>query len=416
MKDLDALLKIGTQGGALDVRRKRPAHPPGWEPLVITESGGYVTTAPQESPPEDWNSFLTELLPPGMNPEDYEIDGSTVEVRAWDGNIGGGELKRFYYFKARIKRRRAPEQLIDLEDLLRATKRHRAPKRPQIADDRTYWLHVTDLQAGQADGDGVAGLVSRVNQLKDLAISDLEGLKKSGKPAGSIFIPITGDLVEGISGWYATQTFSVQLDRRDQVKLVRRLLSDLLLELAKTGLPVHVAAVPGNHGENRQDGKAFTTFSDNDDLALVEQLAEAFSLGGVDNVTFSFPQRDRLSMTVLVQGHVVGLTHGHVARSSGPVESKILDWFKRMAATKDPLGDSEILFTGHYHHARYQQLVGGTEWIQGGALCDSSAWFSQTAGLVNDPVVMRGTITKEQKLEWIAPHRWPRTQAESYTV
>ena len=47
MKDLEALLQIGTDGAALDVRRKRPAHPPGWEPLVITETGGYVTTAPQ---------------------------------------------------------------------------------------------------------------------------------------------------------------------------------------------------------------------------------------------------------------------------------------------------------------------------------------------------------------------------------
>lgn len=416
MKDLDALLKIGTDGAALDVRRKRLAHPQGWEPLVITETGGYITTPPQANPPEDWEAFLAELLPDGMNPEDYEIDGTTVEVRAWDSNIGNGELKRFYYFKARIKRRSLPKQLTDLEDLLRATKRHKSPKRPTTGANRTYWVHVTDLQAGQADGDGVAGLVSRVQKIQELAKQDLEDLRKSGKPAGSIFVPITGDLVEGITGWYATQAFSVQLDRRDQVKLVRRLLADLLLELAKSGLPVHVATVPGNHGENRLDGKAFTTFSDNDDLAVVEQIAEAFSLGGVSNVTFSFPQRDRLSMTVLVQGHIVGLTHGHVARGSGSVEAKILDWFKRMAATKDPLGDSEILFTGHYHHARYQQLVGGTEWVQGGALCDASAWFSQTAGLVNDPVIMRGTITNEQKLEWVAPYRWPRTQPESLEV
>jgi len=87
-----------------------------------------------------------------------------------------------------------------------------------------------------------------------------------------------------------------------------------------------------------------------------------------------------------------------------------------MSATRDPIGDSEILFTGHYHHAIYKQLVGNTEWVQGGALCDTSAWFSQSMGLVNDPVVMRGTITKAQKLEWIAPHRWPRSVPESRTI
>ena len=414
MADLEKLLEIGTGGGATEVTRARDKHPKGWEPLIITERGGYITTAPVLEPPKDWNAFLAELLPEGMDPVDYEVDGDSVEMRAWDGNVGEGNLKRFYYFKARLRKKTTALAILEnIEDLIKQLRKVKPGKTKAIADDRTYWIHLTDFQAGQADGDGVAGMVARVRQLADLAIQDLEDLERSGKPAGSIFIPITGDLVEGVTGWYATQTFSVQLDRRDQVKLVRRLISEFLLELDKTGLPIHVAAVPGNHGENRLDGKAYTTFSDNDDLAIIEQLAEAFKLAGKTRVTFAIPQRDRLSLTLEVQGHVIGLTHGHVARGSGSVEAKILDWFKRQAATRDPMGDVDVLFTGHYHHARYQQLVGGTEWIQGGALCDASSWFSQTAGLVNDPVVMRGTITKEQKLEWVAPYRWPRSRPET---
>jgi len=415
--DLERLLKIGTEGGAVEVKRKKSQHPQGWESLVISERGGYITTPPQASPPENWDAFLAELLPEGMNPKDYEVDGASVEMRAWDGNIGEGEIKRFYYFKARLKRKTLLIAGVDLDDIIKAAKSAKTPKRSKtLPNERTYWLHVTDLQAGQGDGLGVAGMVSKALQLADLAIQDLKDLEKSGKAAGSIFIPITGDLVEGIEGWYATQTFSVQLDRRDQVKLVRRLLTEFLITLEACGLPIHVAAVPGNHGENRQGGKAYTSYSDNDDLALVEQIAEAFSLAGKTNVTFSLPQKERLSLTVEVQGYIVGLTHGHVARSAGSVEAKILDWFKKMSATRDPIGDSEILFTGHYHHAIYKQLVGNTEWVQGGALCDTSAWFSQSMGLVNDPVVMRGTITKAQKLEWIAPHRWPRSVPESRTI
>jgi predicted phosphodiesterase len=417
MPDLDKLLQIGTDGGAVEVRRGKAAHPAGWEPLVITERGGYVTTPPQAAPPKDWSDFLAQLLPEGMDPADFEIDGDTVEMRAWDGNVGQGEIKRFYYFKAKLRRKASALAVLrDLEDLLDAARKSKPGKSQTGTNDRTYWLHLTDFQAGQADGDGVAGMVTRVRQLANIALQDLKDLAKAGNAAGSIFIPITGDLVEGISGWYATQTFSVQLDRRDQVKLVRRLVSEFLLALDETGLPIHVAAVPGNHGENRQDGKAYTTFSDNDDLAIIEQIAEAFQLAGRDRITFSLPQRDRLSLTVEVQGHVIGLTHGHVARGSGSVEAKILDWFKRQAATRDPMGDSDVLFTGHYHHARYQQLVGGTEWVQGGALCDASSWFSQTAGLVNDPVVMRGTITKDQKLEWVAPYRWARSMPDTRVI
>jgi predicted phosphodiesterase len=213
------------------------------------------------------------------------------------------------------------------------------------------------------------------------------------------------------------QTFSVALDRRDQVKLVRRLLTEILVDLASIGLPIHVAVVPGNHGENRQNGKAYTTLGDNDDVAIVEQIADAFALSGnLGHVSFSFPDKERLSLTVEVQGWVVGLTHGHVARTTGTPAAKILNWFKNMAVARDPIGDADLLITGHYHHFICQQLVGDTWLIQGGALCDASSWFSQTAGLVSDPCIVKGTITRAQKVESLMPYTWARTQVESRTI
>lgn len=413
---LDKLLKVGPDGPSVDkVRAKKNVHPVGWEPLVIGEHGGFITTGPQEEPPADWSQFLAELLPPGMDQEQFEVDGTSVEMRAWDGNVGEGEIKRFYYFKARIRRRNNLEQ-VRLDDLIAAAQKVKLPKLVKAETERVYWFHVTDLQAGQGDGDAVEGMVGRALQISGIVKSDIETLKKSGRAASQIFVPVTGDLVEGILGWYEMQTFSVKLDRRDQVKLVRRLLSEILLDVAKTGLPIHVAAVAGNHGENRNNGKAFTTLSDNDDIAIVEQIADAFSLAGIENITFSLPQRDRLSMTVDVLGWVVGLTHGHVARYGNGVEGKILGWFKSMAASRDPIGESDILFTGHYHHARFQSLIGDTYWIQGGALCDTSAWFSQSAGLVSDPCLMRGTITKAQKIESIMPFFWTRTRTSTKAI
>lgn len=417
-KNLDRLLQVGTAGSAVDVvRGRKHKHPEGWTPGVrISNDGGFLVTDPRETAPSDWAQILDELLPPGVDRDAYEVEGETVEVRAWDANTGGGETTRLYYFKARIRRRQALEDAgINLDDIIDAAKKAKVKKPSTTTDERVYWMHITDLQAGQADGRGVEGMVSRVLELARLAHADLEDLRKCGRPASSIFVPMTGDLVEGISGWYEMQTFSVELDRREQVKLVRRLLTELLLALASYGLPVHVAVVPGNHGENRQNGKAYTTLGDNDDVALVEQIAEAFALaGGLQHVTFSFPANNRLSLTVEVLGHVVGLTHGHIARGGGTgVEGKILAWFKTMAATRDPLGDSDILFTGHYHHARYQQLVGDTLWVQGGALCDASDWFSQALGLVSDPVVMKGTITRERRVESVMPYSWDRTRPAS---
>lgn len=416
--NLDALLGVGTDGPAADASRgRRNAHPKGWEPVVIGEQGGYITTAPQAEPPKDWNAFLAELLPAGMNPEDYEVEGTSVEMRAWDGNVGGGELKRFYYFKARVRRKVAYSEGKDFDALLAAVKKAKPKPVAQTDNERAYFIQITDLQAGQADGDGVEGMVRRALQLPELVKDDLTALTKQGRPATSIFVPITGDLVEGVSGWYEMQTFSVTLDRREQVKLVRRLLTEILMSIASNGLPVHVAVVPGNHGENRQNGKAYTTLGDNDDVAVVEQIAEAFQLSGkFEHVTFSFPAKNRLSLTVEVCGWIVALTHGHLARAGSGTSGKLLNWFKTMAGIKDPVGDADVLFVGHYHHLILMQLIGDVILIMGGALCDASDWFQQSLGLVSDPCVVKGTITRANKVESFMPYFWNRTKPQSRVV
>ena len=149
----------------------------------------------------------------------------------------------------------------------------------------------------------------------------------------------------------------------------------------------------------------------------MEQVAEAFRLSEkFKHVTFSLPHKERLSLTVEVQGCVVGLTHGHVARTTGTPAAKILNWFKSMAASRDPIGDSDLLVTGHFHHVILQQLVGDTWLLQGGALCDASAWFSQTAGLVSDPALNKWTMTREQMIEQFMPYTWNRTKVHAQTI
>jgi predicted phosphodiesterase len=407
-KNLDELLKIGNDGPAIESRRKRDSHPEGWSPALEFDGIQGVATLPPSDGVPDFDDFLKEQ---GFDPDEFEVIGSprTSRWQRYDG-----EWLCAYRFSFR---RKNEIEKADIDELVKSARRAKPKKIEAVENERAYFIQITDLQAGQADGDGAEGMVARALAIPQLVRDDLTALKKSGKAATSIFIPITGDLVEGVSGWYETQVFSVSLDRRDQVKLVRRLLMEILVDIGSLGLPVHVAVVPGNHGENRQNGKAYTTLHDNDDVAVVEQIAEALKLSGnFDNFTWSFPGRERLSLTVELLGHVVGLTHGHIARGGTGVEGKVLGWFKSMAATRDPIGESDLLFTGHYHHARAQQLIGSTWWIQGGALCDTSAWFSQSAGLVSDPVLSKGTITRGQVIESLIPFAWSRTKVETKPV
>jgi predicted phosphodiesterase len=405
---LEALLQVGVSGSSSEAVRRRDKHPEGWRPsLEFDGTSGVATLPPSEGVP-NFDDFLIEQ---GFDPEEFEVVGAprTSRWQRYDG-----EWLCAYRFNFR---RKTPLSSYDIDDIVSVAKRARV-KPPVAADfERVYGFQLTDLQAGQGDGFGVEGMVEKALQIGGIVADDLQALKKSGRAASRIFVPITGDLVEGIWGWYEMQTFSVSLDRRDQVKLVRRLLTEVLVSIASHGLPVHVAVVAGNHGEFRHNGKAFTSLGDNDDIAVVEQVAEAFALAGnLDHVTFSFPEKERLSLTVDVLGWVVGLTHGHVAKAGAGVEGKILNWFKSMAATRDPIGDADVLFTGHYHHPRFQSLIGDTYWIQGGALCDTSAWFSQSYGLTSDPCLMRFTMTTEQKVESVMPYFWSRTKVNTIEV
>jgi hypothetical protein len=124
VSDLDALLRVGVDGPAAQVRRPKVEHPKGFTPgLKLSKTGGeIVVQSDQQAVPADWNDILTQLLPEGFDPGDYEVEGDSVEVRAWDGNIGGGEIKRFYYFKARIRKKGDPLQDLNLDDIIAVVK------------------------------------------------------------------------------------------------------------------------------------------------------------------------------------------------------------------------------------------------------------------------------------------------------
>jgi predicted phosphodiesterase len=87
-----------------------------------------------------------------------------------------------------------------------------------------------------------------------------------------------------------------------------------------------------------------------------------------------------------------------------------------MAGIKDPVGDADILFVGHYHHLILTQLIGDVLMVMGGALCDASDWFGQSFGLVSDPCIVKGTITADKKMENFMPYFWDRTKPNSTLI
>ena len=374
----DEFLKVQRQID--DVVPRRRSAPKGWEPGVDTAKGT-LTVEGGAQPPSDWAAVISEL---GLDPAKWTVDESQpVQVRTWDS----GERRCFYY-RATVVPMGSPVQ-ADLDALVSAArKRAKSAGTPPPTAERALVVCLADWQAGKSDHGGVEALLDRLWALRDAVPARVKELKRQGRPVDQLVIAGMGDMVENCDGHYAAQTFGVALDRRQQVRLVRRMLTELLTEWAKLTPRMVVGCVPGNHGENRRNGKAFTTFEDNDDLAVFEQVQEILTRAeGYEHVAWAIPDGD-MTITLDVAGTVVAFAHGHQINGAGIPLAKARRWWQGKMAAQHPVGDAAVLVYGHYHHL--QMLQDGPRTLLGCPSNDGgSRWFEEQGG----PTTACGTLT-----------------------
>jgi predicted phosphodiesterase len=366
-------------------QRTRQSPPRGWEPGVRFDpaaGAGEVITEPLPAGTEpDWSYIFDHF---GLEPERYEIV-PPVEMRSWEA-WADGDSHWLYYYKARFQPRSTHVGTVDLSDLIDATAKDRRVSKLSVGDNALV-INLSDWQTGKRDGDGTLGLIGRVRQ----AIIDMRGrvrdLKRMGVPVGVIYVAGVGDMIEGCDNHYAMQCFTVELNRRDQVKLARRLSAEVIRAASKLAERVVVVAVGGNHGENRANGKAFTDFADNDDVAMFEQIAEAFAENpdAYGHVSFVIPN-DELTVTLDVCGTLVTWAHGHQFGGGATAEKKARSWLADQALGKHAPGDCDLLISGHYHHLCVAQW-GAVGWVQVPALDGGSDWWRNKSGQHSPPGV-----------------------------
>ena len=365
--------------------RKRSAE---WTPGVSWDGNeGVVTTEAMEGDTHpDWSGVLRIW---GLDPENFAVV-EPVLFNVW-GNTEGALNRQW---KGRVVRKGAKER-ADIDHLIQEIRKHKPRERkPLIEGSASLVVVAADWQVGKKDGDGLKGLVGRWLQAIDDVEARYKELKKMGRPIESITVLCLGDLVEGCDGHYDIQTFTVEVDRRDQVKIARRLLRDALIRWSKFAPEITVAAIGGNHGENRKNGKAFTTLNDNDDVALVESVAEIFQANpeAYGHIKFAIPT-DSLSLTVEVGTKIIGITHGHLARAGAGVEAKLRRWIADQTLGRNKIGDCDILVTGHYHSLKMADW-GGVKWLQAPALDGGSVWWSQSTGETADVGVLTFLVSE----------------------
>ena len=382
---LDKLLQTTEMNSVQRIEpRQRQAE---WLPGVAWQGEeGTVTTQPMEGDnAPDWSGVLRMW---GLDPDAFAVV-EPVLFNVWGDT--SGVLNR--QWKGKVVRK-GKNEVADIEALIQEIRKHK-PKPPKpFVGNASLVICASDWQVGKRDGDGLKGLVGRWLQAIDDVESRLKELRRMGRSIDSIVVLCLGDLVEGCDGHYDIQTFTVEVDRRDQVKIARRLLRDALIRWSKIVPEITVAAIGGNHGENRKNGKTFTTFGDNDDVALVESVAEIFGANpeAYGHIKFAIPT-DELSLTLEVKGKIIGITHGHLARVGAGPEAKLRRWIADQTLGRQAIGDCDILVSGHYHSLKLADW-GGVKWIQAPALDGGSVWWRQSTGEIADVGVLTFLVSE----------------------
>jgi predicted phosphodiesterase len=346
---------------------------------------------------ENANATARDLvIGAGLDPDLWQIAGK-VNTRRWMRY----DQAWLYYYAFNVVAGESPEaRQLHVDDLVKRIRKHnRYGKRPARADNnRTFVLVLSDWQIGKAEnGLGSDETIRRWKDCLAQVMEQIRALRKTGTTFDSLAILSVGDLVEGCDEHYAMQTFSVDLDRRAQARVVRELLTETILKLAPMFDFVDVAVVGGNHGENRKEGKAFTTFADNDDVAAPEAVKEAFELAEYENLYWTIPNEE-LSVCLDLGGVKIGLAHGHQFKGGVNAAKKAEDWWRAQDFGLQAVRDAQILLTGHFHHLALVNLADRRTWIQAPTIDPGSKWYTDVTGSSAIPGVLTMVLDAEHPL------------------
>ncbi len=257
-----------------------------------------------------------------------------------------------------------------------------------------------DWQVGKGEGGGTPATVERITAAFDGLEQRLADLRRVGRGVDVVYAVGLGDLVEQCAGHYASQPFTTDLNRREQMRVVRRLILNLVDRLVDAGYRVVLSAVAGNHGENRGTaGKAYTTVDDSDDLAVFEQVAEVLAANPDRYGAVSCYLPSALSMTLDICGVPVGFTHGHVASGGANAAAKIEKWWTGQVMGFQPVADARILVTGHYHHLLVVESTGRTH-MQCPAMDGGSDWWTTSTGQSSPSGMLTFTVAAGSGRGW----------------
>lgn len=352
----------------------RKAYPDGWQPRseVDDVDGGYVVSRPQSLSGEHNSShgdFAAVLDEFGLDPAQWTVE--RVRRSRWQKYDGEWlESVRLSILPARA----GAAARADVEALCREIGKFRVKGSAKLAENSgSFVAPIGDTQIGKTDGGGTAAAVPRILAEIESGARRFRVLHKRHGFAQAV-LPQVGDCIEGNVSQKGAVVGRSDLGVTEQVRVYRRLLWAQVRAYAAIAPQVLVPVVPGNHDEPTRF--PMTTYTDSWAIEAASAVQDAVSENPdlAERVRFVFPEHDELTVTVNVSGTVLGLAHGHQFGRDP------LRWWSDQAGGRQPVGDADVLLSGHLHHLRVQDHGGGRLFLQVPSLDGGSTWFRHRAG------------------------------------
>lgn len=369
----------------------------------ISPDGVEISTGPLgEEIVGDWSHVLRGF---GLDPAVFEVVDDTVRCSKWQQSKrlanGDRDVVWLFSYRARFRRRSVP--LVTDADLAVVRKQigKWKPSKMVLADatePTTFVVCLADWQLGKSAGGGVEATVQRITDSYDAIVHRLVELRMLGRTVERVAIVNMGDPIEGCAENYSSQTFTVELNLRQQLLLALDLMALGISRLSALSDQVTFISVLCNHGEwMRRGGKSITSDSDNASGFLAEALFRVFQeRPEAEKIEWVIPH-DQMTVTSVLSGVKVAFNHGHLMPSS----AKEADWIRGQSIRilREEKREPDIWVTAHRHHLSVVDFGAYTR-IQCPTMDGGSKWWTDQTGLWSSTGTLTFLVGRHDERGW----------------
>ena len=340
-------------------------------------SGGTFQNVKFDTPVKSLDDILVRL---NIDPDAFEIDGTSVRVSSWQTSKrtddGDRDVITLYSYRGNIIPRR---DTINLPALYAAASRKPRQQLKAASSGHTTVVVLSDVQAGKVGArGGTPELIDRLVEKR----AKLTSLLSLRKPSKTVLLE-AGDLFEGFESG-GNPAFTNDLSLHEQMDLGGVEVYNFVELMHRHGR-VDVVSVPSNHTAWRNGKQNLGRPGDDLGLLVHKQVERRAHAAGLDAV-WTYPAMYDESVTLDVDGTIVGLVHGNQYSPRGAVA-----WWAGQTHGGQPVGSADVLVTGHYHHLSIlpngrNPYTGRSKWhIQAPTVDNGSDWFRNLRGDDSDP-------------------------------